>query len=229
VGKRSSKQSRKQSLVVLISGSGSNLQAIIDAVKNNEIDATISAVISNKPAIKGLERAASANINTIIIDHSKFDNREEFDNALSVQIATLNPDLIILAGFMRILNNKFIDHYKGKTLNIHPSLLPEFKGLNTHRRAIDSGKTVHGASVHFVSNELDSGPVIIQAEVPVLNDDDEKTLARRVLEQEHKIYPTAIKWFIEGRLALIDNQAYLDKQPIKYPVKWTSDKLSITS
>jgi phosphoribosylglycinamide formyltransferase-1 len=217
----------KKSLVVLISGSGSNLQAIIDAVNEKEIDATITAVISNKPAVKGLERAAQANIKTIIIDHTRFSERKAFDTALAEQVNELEPDLIVLAGFMRILSDDFINQHKNRILNIHPSLLPEFKGLDTHRRAIEAGKLIHGASVHFVSNELDSGPVIIQAEVPILDDDNETTLAKRVLEQEHIIYPTAIKWFFEGRLALINNRVHLDNKPVKNPAKWKSNKLSI--
>lgn len=217
----------KKSLVVLISGSGSNLQAIINAVGNREIDATISAVISNRPGVKGLERAAQANIKTIVIDHTGFSEREAFDAALADQINKLQPDLIVLAGFMRILSSDFIEQHKNKILNIHPSLLPEFKGLNTHRRVIEAEEIAHGASVHFVSNELDSGPVVIQAEVPVLDDDDEATLSERVLQQEHIIYPMAIKWFIEGRLALINNQVHMDNKPIKQPAKWTSNQLSI--
>lgn len=217
----------KKSIVILISGSGSNLQAIIDAVNNKEIDATISAVISNKPAVKGLERAAKANIDTIVIDHTSFNDRKAFDTALTEQVNELKPDLVVLAGFMRILSDDFIDQYKNRILNIHPSLLPEFKGLHTHRRAIEAGNKTHGASVHFVSNELDSGPVVIQAEVPVLNDDDETRLAKRVLEQEHVIYPMAVKWFSEGRLALINNQVHLDNKQIKHPARWKSNKLSI--
>lgn len=213
----------KQTIVVLISGSGSNLQAIIDAINNNHIDATISAVISNRPGVKGLERARKANIKTIVIDHTQFEKRAEFDVALQEHIEQLNPDLIVLAGFMRILSEDFINRYKNRLLNIHPSLLPEFKGLHTHRRAIEAGKKVHGASVHFVSNELDSGPVVIQAEVPVLENDDEASLAHRVLAQEHIIYPLAIKWFTQGRLAIKDNKVYLDGKPVKDPKNWETE------
>ena len=217
----------KKSLVVLISGSGSNLQAIIDAVDKGEIDATISAVISNRPAVKGLERAVQANIKTIVIDHTKFSGRDAFDAALAEQVNALQPDLIVLAGFMRILSDDFIEQHKNKILNIHPSLLPKFKGLHTHRRAIEAEEIAHGASVHFVSNELDSGPVVIQAEVAVKDDDNEISLSERVLQQEHIIYPMAIKWFIEGRLALMNNQVHMDNKPIKHPAIWKSDKLSI--
>lgn len=216
----------KKSLVVLISGSGSNLQAIIDAVANKQIDATISAVISNRPSAYGLERAAKANIKTIIIDHAKFAQREDFDIALSRQLDKLKPDLIALAGFMRILSDDFIEQYKGKILNIHPSLLPEFKGLDTHRRVIEAGKSLHGASVHFVDNELDSGPVVLQTEIAVENNDEE-TLARRVLEQEHVIYPLAIQWFFEGRLSLSNNQVFIDNKLLEHPARWVSNKLTL--
>lgn len=218
---------KQKSLVVLISGSGSNLQAIIDAVTAKQINAKISAVISNRPAAGGLKKATAASIDTIVIDHTLFSERKAFDAELSRQIDALHPDLIVLAGFMRILSDEFIEQYKGRILNIHPSLLPEFKGLNTHRRALEAGKTRHGASVHFVSNELDSGPVVIQAEVDVDNNDDENTLAKRVLEQEHIIYPLAIQWFIDGRLSLINNQVNFDNNPIKQSARWIAKKLSL--
>lgn len=215
---------KKKSLVVLISGSGSNLQAIIDAIANKQINADITAVISSSPSAYGLKRAAAANIRTIVIDHTKFDQRIDFDTALFDSVSKLTPDLVVLAGFMRILSDDFIEHHKGKILNIHPSLLPEFKGLNTHRRAIEAGASIHGASVHFVDNELDSGPVVIQAEVPVVN--DETTLAQHVLEQEHFIYPLAIQWFIDGRLTLVNNQVYMDNQPVQQPARRVNDKLT---
>lgn len=214
----------RKSLVVLISGSGSNLQAIIDAVAKKQIDATISAVISNRPSAHGLKRATDANIKTIIIDHTRFTRREDFDDALSMQLDKLQPDLIVLAGFMRILSDDFIERHKGRILNIHPSLLPEFKGLNTHRRVIETGKTTHGASVHFVDNELDSGPVVIQAEIPVA-DNNEASLAQQVLEQEHIIYPLAIRWFIEDRLTLVNNRVFIDNKPMEQPAKWIANKL----
>lgn len=215
---------KKKSLVILISGSGSNLQAIIDAVATKQINATITAVISNRPSAYGLERAAEANIRTIVIDHTEFAQRDDFDAALFENVDNLKPDLIVLAGFMRILSDDFIEHNKGKILNIHPSLLPEFKGLNTHRRAIEAGSHVHGASVHFVDNELDSGPVVIQAEIPVA-DEDEETLAQRVLELEHVIYPLAIQWFIEGRLTLDNNRVLFDNNRMDQPARWITNKL----
>ena len=214
------------SIVILISGSGSNLQAIIDAVDEKRIHAQISAVISNRPDALGLEKARSAGINTIVIDHTEFSERQKFDNALAKQVAKLNPELIVLAGFMRILPESFIEQYEGRMLNIHPSLLPEFKGLHTHRRALEAGHDQHGASVHFVSNELDSGPVVIQAKLAVL-DEDENSLAARVLKQEHIIYPLAIEWFVSGRLSLINNHVHFDNKPVKEIAIWQSNTLSL--
>lgn len=215
------------SLVILISGSGSNLQAIIDAVAEKKIHARISAVISNRPEALGLKKAESAGIQTIVIDHTEFAEREQFDAALTRQVAKLNPELIVLAGFMRILPKAFIEKYVGRILNIHPSLLPEFKGLHTHRRALQAGHDLHGASVHFVSNELDSGPVVIQAKLPVLDSDDENSLATRVLEQEHIIYPIAIEWFISGRLSLVNNHIHFDNKPVNEIAIWQSSILSL--
>ncbi len=214
------------SIVILISGSGSNLQAIIDAVAEKRIHAQISAVISNRPDALGLEKARSAGINTIVIDHSNFTERKQFDEAMAEQVAKLNPELIVLAGFMRILPESFIEQYEGRMLNIHPSLLPEFKGLHTHRRALEAGHDQHGASVHFVSNELDSGPVVIQAKLAVL-DEDENSLAARVLKQEHIIYPLAIEWFVSGRLSLINNHVHFDNKPVKEIAIWQSNTLSL--
>ncbi len=191
---------KKPNIVVLISGSGTNLQAIIDAVASGAIPANLAAVISNIPDVKGLERATKAGVNTAVLSHKSFANRDEFDSALTAKIDSYKPDLVILAGFMRILGNGFVNHYQGRMLNIHPSLLPKFTGLHTHKRALEAKETQHGTSVHFVTPELDGGPVIIQATVPVLDDDTEETLSQRVLVQEHRIYPLAAKWFIEKRL-----------------------------
>ena len=202
----------KKSIVILISGSGTNLQAIIEAVKRGQIKATIAAVISNRADAGGLQRARRADINAVVIGQNGYQNRVEYDTALISEIDKYHPDLIILAGFMRILSEQFVHHYQNRVLNIHPSLLPEFKGLNTHRRVLESGKPTHGASVHFLSNELDSGPVVIQAEVPVEPNDTEASLADRVLQQEHIIYPMAIAWFIDGRLEVNGSQVLLDKQ-----------------
>jgi phosphoribosylglycinamide formyltransferase-1 len=216
----------KASLVILISGSGSNLQAIIDAIKNNQLDAEISAVISNEVSAMGLERAAKEDITTHVIDHKRYVSRDLFDKALMQIIDPLKPDLIILAGFMRILGNDFIEHFQHKLLNIHPSLLPKYKGLHTHRKALANKDKIHGASVHYVGIELDSGPVVIQAEVPVLETDSEETLARRVLTEEHKIYPMAIKLHIEGRIKFVDNRLYFDNHPLEKPLQWKNNKLT---
>ena len=208
-------------LVVLISGSGSNLQAIIDACADGTIEGEVVAVISNRPDAYGLERARRAGIPAEVLDHTGFADREAFDRALIERIDAYQPDLVVLAGFMRILTPAFVQHYSGRLLNIHPSLLPDFQGLHTHRRALEAGRTVHGASVHFVTEELDGGPVILQAEVPVLPDDDEQTLAARVLEQEHRIYPTVIQWFAEGRLRLDPTHGVLlDGDRLPEPVRW---------
>ncbi len=216
------------SIVVLISGTGTNLQAIIDATRDGRINSNIAAVISNQPVAKGLDCAKQAGINTIVIDSSATNDRDEYDAQLMTAIDQYEPALVVLAGFMRILSDTFIDHYRNKILNIHPALLPDFKGLHTHRRVLEAGKQVHGASVHFVSNELDSGPVVIQAEVPVLENDSESTLAARVLEQEHIIYPMAISWYVEGRLKLEDNKVKLDNKTLDIPAQWKSEQLHIS-
>jgi phosphoribosylglycinamide formyltransferase-1 len=183
----------KKRLVILISGRGSNMRSIIDAASRGELDVDIAAVISNRPAAPGLDFAASAGIATQVVDHKSYDSRESFDAAMASTIDSYQPDFVILAGFMRILTAGFVEHYAGRLINIHPSLLPKFKGLHTHERAIEAGEKEHGASVHFVTAELDDGPVILQASVPVLADDNADTLAARVLEQEHLLYPAAIK------------------------------------
>jgi phosphoribosylglycinamide formyltransferase-1 len=190
-------------VAVLISGHGSNLQALLDAATPALYQ--VAAVISNKPDVYGLARAASAGVPTYVLSHEKFPSRDAFDAELQRLIDSLHVDLIVLAGFMRILTADFARHYYGRLINIHPSLLPKFRGLNTHQRALDAGETEHGATVHFVVPELDAGPIIIQATVPILADDNAETLAARVLEQEHVIYPQAIRWFAEQRLRLSDS------------------------
>ena len=205
-------------IVVLISGGGSNLQAIIDAAERGELPVEIRAVISNRPDAGGLERAHGCGIETWVIDHRKFPDRESFDHALQRVIDSFEPQLVVLAGFMRILTPEFVEHFLGRMFNIHPSLLPEYRGLHTHRRVLEANGNRHGASVHFVTSELDGGPVIIQAEVPVLPGDDPDTLAARVLVQEHRIYPQAIRWFAEGRLELKNGVPHLDGKPLETPV-----------
>lgn len=210
-------------IVVLISGSGSNLQAIIDDAAHKALPVEIRAVISNNPNAFGLERARRAGIPALVLDHKSFPGRDAFDAALQTMIDRFEPALVVLAGFMRILGPGFVTHYLGHMLNIHPSLLPAFAGLDTHNRALEAGMREHGASVHFVTNELDGGPVIVQARVPILPDDNVKTLAQRVLVQEHHIYPVVIHWFAEGRLQLDQehNQVVLDGTPLTSPVDYT--------
>jgi phosphoribosylglycinamide formyltransferase-1 len=197
-------------VVVLISGSGSNLQALIDGVAQGDLPIQIAAVVSNRPDVLGLTRAAQAGIPTAILDHKGFVSREAFDQELIRTIDAFNPGLVVLAGFMRILTPEFTQHYQGRMLNIHPSLLPKFQGLHTHQRAIDAGESQHGVTVHFVTAELDGGPAIVQAVVPILPDDDAAALAKRVQRQEHVIYPLAVKWFAQGKLRMIDNKTELN-------------------
>lgn len=204
-------------VVVLISGRGSNLQALIDAAQAGDLPVTFRAVISNRPGVQGLERARAAGIPTAVLDHTDFPDRGSFDRKLQDLIDGFTPGLVVLAGFMRILTPGFVDHYRGRLINIHPALLPRYPGLDTHRRAIESGDSEHGASVHFVTPEVDGGPVILQAAVPVVPTDTPDTLAARVLAQEHRIFPQAIKWFAEGRLTLLDGVALLDGRPIDAP------------
>lgn len=193
-------------IVILISGRGSNMQAIVQAAAEEHWPAKIAAVISNRPEATGLKAAVDAGIPTAVLDHRRYADRVAFDAALSELIDTFSPDLVVLAGFLRILTAGFVQHYQGRMLNIHPSLLPSFPGLATHRQALDAGVCVHGATVHFVTPDLDHGPIVAQATVPVLENDTEASLALRVLEQEHVIYPLAIRNFLEGRLRLENGQ-----------------------
>lgn len=199
-------------VVVLISGSGSNLQALIDSSASADSPAQISAVISNRADAYGLQRAKAAGIATQVLDHKQFEGREAFDAALAAAIDTHQPQLVVLAGFMRILSAGFVRHYQGRLLNIHPSLLPKYKGLHTHQRALDAGDREHGCSVHFVTEELDGGPLVVQARVPIAADDNPDTLAQRVHAAEHHIYPLAVRWFAEGRVQLHEHGATLDGQ-----------------
>lgn len=205
------------SIVVLISGSGSNLQAIIDSISAGQVHAKIRAVISNAPDVYGLERAKSARIPTEVINHQEYEDRKSFDAALSSTIDSYSPDLVVLAGFMRLLSENFVNRYAGRMLNIHPSLLPKYPGLNTYQRALDAGDTEHGASVHFVTPEMDSGPIVIQGVLDVDLDESAEKLAKRVLHEEHEIYPLAISWFVEGRLTFEDDRAFLDGKLMNTP------------
>jgi phosphoribosylglycinamide formyltransferase-1 len=192
-------------LVILISGRGSNMQALLEA----QLPAEASAVISNEPSAKGLEIARSLGVPTRVVHHRDFADRGAFDLALMDAIDEYDPHLVILAGFMRILTPVFLAHFEGKVINIHPSLLPAYQGVDTHRRALQDGVKIHGCTVHFVTPDLDSGPIIVQAAVPVLPQDTEQTLAARVLEQEHRVLPRAAGWFLDGRLRLTGNQVRL--------------------
>jgi phosphoribosylglycinamide formyltransferase-1 len=197
-------------VVVLVSGSGSNLQALIDTRNAADPAVDIRAVISNIPDAFGLERAARAGIPGIVVNHRDYPDRESFDAELIRQIDALQPELVILAGFMRILTKGFVEHYAGRLINIHPSLLPRYPGLNTHARAIENGDSEAGATVHFVTPEVDGGPIIIQARVAIEEKDTADTLAARVLQQEHVIYPCAVRWFADQRLTIENGQVLLD-------------------
>ncbi len=208
----------KLPVVVLISGGGTNLQAIIDSAQA-DLPIEIKAVISNRAGAYGLKRAKMAGIPTAVLEHQQFSSREDFDQALAELIDRHEPKLVLLAGFMRILSPGFVRHYQGRMLNIHPSLLPKFQGLHTHERALEAGEEQHGASIHFVTEELDGGPIILQATVPVQQQDDADTLAARVLEKEHLIYPLAVRWFAQGRLTLENDHALLDGKVLQAPVQ----------
>ncbi|MGV6396689.1 phosphoribosylglycinamide formyltransferase [Pseudomonas caspiana] len=199
-------------VVVLLSGTGGNLQAMIDSFKGGDHPARIRAVISNRADAFGLQRARDAGIETCVLDHKAYEGREAFDGALMRLIDSYQPQLVVLAGFMRILTAGFVRHYQGRLLNIHPSLLPRYKGLHTHQRVLEAGDAEHGCSVHFVTEELDGGPLVIQSVISVEPDDSPTTLAQRVHTQEHHIYPLAIRWFAEGRLSLGEEGALLDGQ-----------------
>ena len=204
-------------LVVLISGRGSNLKAILDAIHREQLKATVRAVISTNAAAPGLEYARQNGIDTLALDAADYPDRESYDRALLGLIERFEPGLVVLAGFMRILSTPFVQHLRGRLINIHPSLLPAFRGLGTHRRAIESGVGEHGASVHLVNEELDGGPVIAQIKIPVLPDDTEEQLAARVLRQEHRLYPQAIQWIAEQRLRWDGTTLLFDGQPLAQP------------
>jgi phosphoribosylglycinamide formyltransferase-1 len=198
-----------KNIVILISGRGSNMQAIVRAADAEGWPARIAAVISNRADAEGLEFARQHGITTEVVANKDFASREEFDAGLQAAIDRFQPDLVVLAGFMRILTAPFVEHYAGRMLNIHPSLLPSFPGLGTHRQALDAGVRVHGATVHFATAALDHGPIVSQAAVPVLGEDTEPSLAARVLIQEHVIYPQAVRWFVEGRLSVEDGRVHI--------------------
>jgi len=195
---------KPKNAVILISGRGSNMRSIVEDACSVGSPYRVAAVISNKPEAEGLTWAKAQGLVTESLDHRSFPNREAFDTALAAVVDKHQPDVVVLAGFMRILGETFVQRYEGRLLNIHPSLLPAFPGMHTHRQALQYGSKLHGCSVHFVTSKLDHGPVIVQAAVPVLPDDDEDTLAARVLAEEHRVYPLALRWLAEGRLVLRD-------------------------
>lgn len=207
-------ETSKLPIVILISGSGSNLQALIDACAES-LPVSIEAVISNRADAYGLERARHAGIPVEVLEYAGFASREDYDRALQRLIDSHRPQLVVLAGFMRILSDAFVRHYTGRLINIHPSLLPRHRGLHTHARALEAGDDEHGATVHYVTPELDAGPIIIQARVPVQADDSPESLAARVLKEEHRIYPQAVRWIAEGRISLDDGRVLLDGQPVQ--------------
>lgn len=206
-------------IVVLISGKGSNLQAIAARAAAGETPFEIRAVVSDRPDAEGIAWAASHGLRTAVLQPRDFPDRAGYGRALAELVDGFQPGLVVLAGFMRILDATFVDRFAGRLLNIHPSLLPRHRGLHTHRRVLEAGEQVHGASVHFVTRELDGGPVVIQASVPVRTGDDEATLAARVLAQEHRIYPQCIGWFAAGRLALRDGAVWLDGCRLDAPLR----------
>ncbi|MFI0473927.1 phosphoribosylglycinamide formyltransferase [Halomonas sp. HMF6819] len=201
-------------IVVLISGSGSNLAALIEAQSHDRLGGDIVAVISNEPAAFGLKRAHEAGIEAVALPHREYESREAYDGALIKVIERHEPDLIVLAGFMRILTPRFVQRFLGKMLNIHPSLLPDYQGLNTHARALADGRNLHGCSVHFVTEELDGGPVVIQAECRIDEGDDEQSLKEKVHAREHLILPIAVQWFLQGRLNYSSDKVTIDGQPL---------------
>ncbi len=205
----------KPRILVLASGSGTNLQALIESTRERDYPGEIVAVGSNRPQAFALERAAQAGIETFTVDHTRFDSREAFDAELRLQMERYQPDLVVLAGFMRVLTPALVRAFHGRMLNVHPSLLPKYRGLNTHQRAIDAGDPIHGVSVHFVTEDLDGGPVIARAEIEVQPEDSHQTLSERVLQQEHILYPIVVRWFCEGRLQLAGHDRVLfDGQPM---------------
>ena len=203
-----------QRIVVLLSGRGSNFQSLLNASLTGDLAGSIDLVISNRPQAGGLAIANNANIDTALIDHQAYATRDAFDADLAGVIDSVTPDLIVLAGFMRILTQSFVSQFAGRLLNIHPSLLPLYPGLNTHQRALDNGDTHAGATVHYVTGELDGGPSVIQAKVPIESGDTKDRLADRILQVEHQIYPQAVNWHLSGRLALRNGVLYKDSVPL---------------
>lgn len=208
----------KLKIVVLISGNGSNLQVLIDQMNDHSLPIEIVAVISNKPDAYGLKRAERSNIKTHCIDNANFTDRDSFDSELRQKLDELNPKLIVLAGFMRILTANFVNHFEGRLINVHPSLLPNYRGLNTHQRAIDDNAEIHGVSVHFVTPELDAGSIIAQSQLKINTNETAECLALRVQEKEHILYPLVISWIALGRIILRDDELFFDQTPLTKPI-----------
>lgn len=203
-----------KSIAVLLSGRGSNFQSLLNASRADLLGGSISLVVANRPGAGGLEIAQNAGIETALLDHKGYATREDFDRDLAAAVETVSPDLVVLAGFMRILTSEFVSRFENRLMNIHPSLLPRYPGLNTHQRALDNGDTHAGATVHYVNGELDGGPPVLQARVAVCENDDAETLAARVLEIEHQIYPAAVNWHLTGRLTFKEGVLYKDEEPV---------------
>jgi phosphoribosylglycinamide formyltransferase-1 len=206
-------------IAVLISGRGTNMRVIAERAAAGTLPVDVRVVISDQPAAEGLKTAAALNIATRVLEPREFADRPSYDQALVQTLEEYRPKLIVLAGFMRILTPRFIGTFAGRILNVHPSLLPKYRGLHTHRRVLEAGEALHGVSVHFVTEELDGGPVVLQTEVPILPGDSEQTLSARVQQGEHRIYPQAIDWFARGRLLWKDGRAWLDGKPLDSPVR----------
>lgn len=204
-------------IVVLISGSGSNLQAVLDQCAAGSINGQVVAVISNRPNVMGLQRAVKAGVDAITLDHKSFASREAFDETLQSRIDAYQPDLIVLAGFMRILTPAFVEHFVGKMINIHPSLLPKYPGLNTHKRALEAGDSEAGATVHYVTAELDGGPLVAFSSVNIEPQDDELALAKRVLAAEHQLYPSVVRWICEDRLTFAEGLPCFEGKTLQIP------------
>jgi phosphoribosylglycinamide formyltransferase 1 len=213
-------------IAVLISGRGTNMRVIAERAAAGTLPVDVRVVISDQPAAEGLKTAAALNIATRVLEPREFADRPSYDQALVQTLEEYRPKLIVLAGFMRILTPHFIGAFAGRILNVHPSLLPKYRGLHTHRRVLEAGEALHGVSVHFVTEELDGGPVVLQTEVPILPGDSEQTLSARVQQGEHRIYPQAIDWFARGRLLLKDGRAWLDGKPLDAPLREPSQAAS---
>lgn len=203
-----------KSIAVLLSGRGSNFQSLLNASRADLLGGSISLVVANRPGAGGLEIAQNAGIETALLDHKGYATREDFDRDLAAAVETVSPDLVVLAGFMRILTSEFVSRFENRLMNIHPSLLPRYPGLNTHQRALDNGDTHAGATVHYVNGELDGGPPVLQARVAVCENDDAETLAARVLEIEHQIYPAAVNWHLTGQLTFKEGILYKEEEPV---------------